>query len=618
MGFGGESASGGGDGCVLNGELVGVEPDGLRRLGDFDADLDDARELGVLRIQRKFGPVGFRRDLLHFGQAQFGGRRGGEKEGERSGQDESQHCEYFDIYGWRVRVKGCFPEAGRLANRSDSGFGAPSVGSLRGPATRSPAGTGALTPGQLQIASSAVPVYLMLMGNRSEVPYGTLDLMVLKTLDGMGQLHGYGIARRIEQVAEGSLSAEPGDDLSGTAAVGAEGLDHERVGREREQSQSPLLLHHARREEAAGGGGRELVAHRCDDGAHAGERVVTAMRVLLARLLGRGVRRRNWTGESRSTWSCWLPTSSAKGSSRSARIEARRRLGNLTALKENYREQRRLPFLEPLGQDLGYALRQLRRSPGFAAAAMLTLALGIGANVRSTRPWTRSSSASCRCAIRRAWCRCSCWRTGRPSTSAIRCFASSAQQQQVLDGVFAVSDFPLRQAVLRAGGALRGVKGSLVRAATSASLGVAARTGRMLQQDDDRAGAPPVAVLSDAFWAREFGRSPAALGQTLRINNAAATVIGVAPPEFFGETVGSAPDVWLPISLQPQVMPGDWLNAPSSSWLTVMDVRAHQQHATRSRQHARHQQAGPASIRLYRWWPVCIYSAAVTRTRGCQ
>jgi hypothetical protein len=56
----------------------------------------------------------------------------------------------------------------------------------------------------------------------------------------------------------------------------------------------------------------------------------------------------------------------------------------------------------------------------------------------------------------------------------------------------------------------------------------------------------------------------------LEINGASGTVIGVTPPEFFGETVGAVPDVWLPISFQPQFMPADWLNAPSHSWLTMM------------------------------------------------
>ena len=69
---------------------------------------------------------------------------------------------------------------------------------------------------------------------------------------------------------------------------------------------------------------------------------------------------------------------------------------------------------------------------------------------------------------------------------------------------------------------------------------------------------------------REFARSPSALGQVLDINGAKATVIGVAPAEFFGETVGTVPDFWLPIGFQPQFMPADSLGGPSHSWLTML------------------------------------------------
>jgi hypothetical protein len=136
--------------------------------------------------------------------------------------------------------------------------------------------------------------------------------------------------------------------------------------------------------------------------------------------------------------------------------------------------------------------------------------------------------------------------------------------------MFAVSEFPVREAV-RGRGALRAVRGSLVTGNYFQTLGVDARLGRTFtSRDRSRPRRPPDAVISDAFWEREFARSPAALGQSIEINQAAATIIGVAPPEFFGETVGNAPDVWLPIAVQPRVMPSDWLNAPSSSWLAVL------------------------------------------------
>src|SRR5205823_6672943 len=89
---------------------------------------------------------------------------------------------------------------------------------------------------------------------------------------------------------------------------------------------------------------------------------------------------------------------------------------------------------------------------------------------------------------------------------------------------------------------------------------------RMFTTGDDHA----VAVIGDRFWAREFGRSADAVGQLLRINNAAVTIIGVAPAKFMGEKQGNVPDVWLPMSIAPVAMATDWLNAPKATWLTVM------------------------------------------------
>ena len=298
---------------------------------------------------------------------------------------------------------------------------------------------------------------------------------------------------------------------------------------------------------------------------------MTSVRLLLARLLGRGRAPAELDAEFAEHIRLLAADLERTGlSPQAARMEAGRRLGNVTSLHELYREQRRLPFLEPLVQDLSYALRQLRRSPGFAAAAILTLALGIGANVAIYQALDAVLFRELPVRDPAALVQIQLLENGSPVHVSYPLFRELSRRQNALQSVFAVSDFPLREAVLRGRGGLRGVAGSLVSGEYFRQLGVSARIGRTLQPFDDQPGAPPVAVLSDAFWSREFDRSPAVLGQVLQINQASATIIGVVPPEFFGETVGSAPDVWLPVSLQPQVMPGDWLNAPSSSWLTVL------------------------------------------------
>jgi predicted permease len=224
----------------------------------------------------------------------------------------------------------------------------------------------------------------------------------------------------------------------------------------------------------------------------------------------------------------------------------------------------------PLWQDLSYAVRQLHGNPAFAAAAVLTLALGIGANSAIYQVLDAVVFRSLPVHDAVSLVQIQLLENNQPIHISYPVYKEMAARQRVLDGLFAVSDFPLRQAVLRGRGSSRAVKGSIVSGNYFRVLGVSARAGRVFTEDDDRLAAAPVIVISDAFWNREFARSSAAIGQVLEINGASGTVIGVTPPAFFGETVGTVPDLWLPISFQPQFMPADWLNAPSHSWLSML------------------------------------------------
>jgi predicted permease len=298
---------------------------------------------------------------------------------------------------------------------------------------------------------------------------------------------------------------------------------------------------------------------------------VTSLRVLLSRLLGRGRTPSDLDSEISTHLSLLAADYERQGlSPANALAAARRNFGPVTQLREAYRDQRRLPLFDSFGQDLSYAVRQLRRNPAFAAAAVLTLALGIGANAAIYQVLDAVVFRPLPVRDPGSLVQIQLLEDNQPVHVSYPFYRELAARQQMLDGLFAVSDFPLRQAVLRGRGSFRAVKGSIVTGNYFRVLGVSARTGRVFTEDDDRPAAPPVIVLSDAFWNREFARSPSALGQTLEINGAKGTVIGVAPPEFFGETVGSVPDLWLPISFQPQFMPADWLDAPSHSWLTML------------------------------------------------
>jgi predicted permease len=250
-----------------------------------------------------------------------------------------------------------------------------------------------------------------------------------------------------------------------------------------------------------------------------------------------------------------------------ARLRARREFGGVAQIREVYREQRGLPFFDTLSQDLRYALRQLRRSPGFAAAAILTLALGIGANgaiyqvldavVFRTLPVRQPEQLAI----------ANLTGNGKSVPFSYPAYRELAARQQVADGMFAASNAPLRQAILRTHDSVETINAALVSGNYFDVLGVSARRGRCFTEADDRAAAP-VAVISHAFWQRHFGGSPA-LGATLDINRAAVTIVGIMPSGFFGESGGNAPDVWLPMSMQPRVLPTDWLDAPYYSWLEV-------------------------------------------------
>ena len=99
----------------------------------------------------------------------------------------------------------------------------------------------------------------------------------------------------------------------------------------------------------------------------------------------------------------------------------------------------------------------------------------------------------------------------------------------------------------------------MVSAEYFSTLGVSALLGRAFRADDDPAA--PYAVISYDYWRRRFGRRGDILGTTMAIRRGVFSIIGVAPASFFGETVGQRPDVWLPLSLQPAVLPGrDWLH----------------------------------------------------------
>ncbi len=257
-----------------------------------------------------------------------------------------------------------------------------------------------------------------------------------------------------------------------------------------------------------------------------------------------------------------------------ARAAARREFGGVDQMKEIYRDQRGLPFFDTLAQDFRYAVRQLGRNPGFTSAVVLTLALGIGANAAVfnlleailLKPLPVSNPQEL--VVFAA-------QTGGETDYAFsyrlfQVFRASGQLRDVLaSGRFRVS-------IDVGGGAEPTIAGQLISGNYYTLLGVRPALGRLLLPDDDGApGVRAVAVLSDGYWRRRFGRDPGVVGKLVRLNGYPFTIVGVAAPEFFGTRVGESPDVTVPLAMQMQAMPdrpdsllaGDGAN---QFWLELM------------------------------------------------
>jgi predicted permease len=145
------------------------------------------------------------------------------------------------------------------------------------------------------------------------------------------------------------------------------------------------------------------------------------------------------------------------------------------------------------------------------------------------------------------------------------------QHQEVLEDLVAFKDVYKLTATVS--GEAEAVDGELVSGNFYSSLGARVIAGREIVPADDNATAPSVAVISDAYWARRFGRSADALGKTIAVNRVPVTIIGVNAPEFHGAKANGTPELFLPISLQPQVIPdrqGSLLSHGTFWWVLML------------------------------------------------
>ncbi len=252
-----------------------------------------------------------------------------------------------------------------------------------------------------------------------------------------------------------------------------------------------------------------------------------------------------------------------------ARYAAMRKFGNVTRVKEEMREVWSLVWLEQLLQDIRFGLRMLGKKPGFTAVAVLTLALGIGANtaifslidavmLRSLPVENPSQLVLLKWRARNAPNIQGYQSAGDCPTDMRRgarnpsgCSFSEPMFREIVQA----NAFSGTAAFANAGrlnltgnGPAAVIGGQLVSGDFFRTMGLKAAIGRLLNAADDTPSAAPVTVLNYGYWQSAFGGSRDVIGRTIELNSIPFTIVGVAEPRFTGITPGSDYDVWLPLS----------------------------------------------------------------------
>lgn len=274
-----------------------------------------------------------------------------------------------------------------------------------------------------------------------------------------------------------------------------------------------------------------------------------------------------------------------------ARRDARLQFGGLEQLKDDCRDVRRTHLLETALQDLRFALRLFRRSPGFSVVAIACLALGIGANAAI---FSVMDALMLRLLPVVHPEQLMLFGEGHaigvnddfphssPDLFSLPFYRQISANSDVFSGVAAVESMAseVHARFNNAASASEPLKVRLVSANYFALLGVRTAAGRLFSPRDTA-----VAVMRYGYWKRRFANDPSVIGSAVSFNGSVFTIIGVADPEFFGTEVGDPPGVWIPLAMQPRVQP--WLNNPlraetQSVWLigrakpgvTIADAQA--------------------------------------------
>jgi macrolide transport system ATP-binding/permease protein len=268
-----------------------------------------------------------------------------------------------------------------------------------------------------------------------------------------------------------------------------------------------------------------------------------------------------------------------------ARSAALRIFGNTTAIKENTRETWGWTWVEQLVQDLRFAIRQLRKSPGFTATAALTLALGIGANtaiftlvhavmmrnlpVADPKTLVRIGDVAQCCVSAGAF---DDGKYAMFSTEAYDRLRKNVPEFEELAAIQAGYEY--RPVVTRrdgSGEAGRAVMGEFVSGNYFRTFGLTPSAGRLFGDEDNSKGAPVVAVMSYTTWMSRYAGDPSVVGGTFFVNTKPVTIVGIAPRGFFGDRLSSAPpELYLPFESMPSLANVTYVHDPGANWLYII------------------------------------------------
>jgi macrolide transport system ATP-binding/permease protein len=268
-----------------------------------------------------------------------------------------------------------------------------------------------------------------------------------------------------------------------------------------------------------------------------------------------------------------------------ARRAALKSFGSGVAVKETAWETWGWSWLEQLTQDARFAFRQLRKTPGFTATAILTLALGIGANAAI---FTLVNAVMMRnlpvvdpaTLVRVGDTDSCCVNEGAPENGDYALFSTEVYERlkknvpEFEELAAMQAGFEWRPVVSRRDGTgevARSVAGEFVSGNYFHTFGLNPAAGRLFTDQDNTKGAPMVAVMSYQAWKNNYNSDPAIVGSTFWINTKAVTIAGIAPQGFYGDRLISVPpELYLPIQTMPVIAGASYVDDPNTEWLYII------------------------------------------------